>query len=573
MTPMPRQTVSETLACLDDDFKAVGAAFARGEYILWLGSGLSRFVVPDVSTLLTRLLEFLQNNLDDEDAQCRYRRAIDRILNVGGVSGPLRSAIDISSPVHTWPGLTDVVSRLVDKYSDVLDVHVNGVVEEDYLVWTGLNVAVTYGSPDLVPDEGHLCVAMLMMEGVVHSAPTTNWDGLVESAVDRLNGGLDHVLNVAVRPEDFASSRCRSELVKFHGCAVRAAADPAEYRKRLIARKTQISGWDLKPENRMMKSHLEHLLSSRPALVIGLSAQDANIHTMLHQASQNLVRPWPATPPAVVLAEEQLSPHHEHMLKVTYGENCYALNSDAIDSSALLGAYAKPALAGLVLYTLCDKLCSLLDALGDLSLAISDIASLREEIRLLRDAASDWANEDVRSLVEGVIAAVRLIMSTFRSGTLVDADRYVPLTTEPIAVALGNPDFAGNALGRLAVAAALLGRGRSRNEWNLRPGTEGGPDHCSLRVVSSTGRTSRVVIVRDPTALTSLEGNSLVDLSDPGLVVLHASDAPPRSTRSPRKRLPRTGAQGAREVDLAKMGRSSMTADDLFESFKLEAAL
>jgi hypothetical protein len=250
VTPMPRNTVAEVLECFDDEFAEVAAAFARGEYLLWLGSGISRGVVPDVPTLLRRILEFLQTSIDVSNPGCPFRVALAEVLDAAGAAA---AAVDLTTEVSSWANLSEIIDRLGSQYSHVLDVRVDGE-SADYLVWSVLDVPSTYGAPDLEPDVEHLCVAILMLEGVVQSAPTTNWDGLVEKAMERLSGGSDSVLKVVVRADDFRAPDRRAELVKFHGCAVRAAQDPDEYRKRLIARISQISGWTEKSENEMMKT-------------------------------------------------------------------------------------------------------------------------------------------------------------------------------------------------------------------------------------------------------------------------------------------------------------------------------
>ena len=288
-----RTRVDEVLGCFDNEFAAAASAFARGEYLLWLGSGISRSILPDVSMLLKRILEFLRTNTDPADRTCRFRKALEEVLDISGVSTETRQSIDLASPVESWPAVPELVSRLGDRYSDVLDIQVRGE-SEDFLVWTGLDVPNVYGAPGLQPDIEHLCIAILMLEGVVRSAPSTNWDGLVEAAMGQLVENPGDVLRVIVRPLDFREPDRQAELVKFHGCAVRAAADANEYRSLLIARKSQISGWTAKPENQLMKGHLEMLFASRPAFIVGLSAQDANIHIVLHEASRNLARTWPA---------------------------------------------------------------------------------------------------------------------------------------------------------------------------------------------------------------------------------------------------------------------------------------
>lgn len=124
---------------------------------------------------------------------------------------------------------------------------------------------------------------------------------------------------------------------------MRARDGEAEYRDLLIARESQISGWTEQPENRLMRKRLEALYADRLTLMVDLSAQDANLHTVFAGAIQDLARPWPASPPAVVLSEEHLESYHRNLLRLTYGSD-YQGNAGAIAQSALLGAYGKPSL-------------------------------------------------------------------------------------------------------------------------------------------------------------------------------------------------------------------------------------
>ena len=570
VTPMPRRTVTEVLECFEEEFAHVASAFARGEYSLWLGSGISRDIVPGVPKLLERMLAFLQTSSNAADPNCRFRKALEDVLEVAGVAATTRASIDLTTPVGTWPNLSDIVDRLIDRYSDVLDVQVDGE-PGDFLVWTGLDVPATYGAPGLVPDVEHLCVAILMLEGVVRSAPTTNWDGLVEAAMDRLEGGGDGVLNVIVTAADFRAPSRRAELVKFHGCAVLAAHDPAVYRSLLIARKSQISGWTTRSQNQMMKNHLEHLFASRPAFVVGLSAQDANIHTVLNAAIQNLARSWPTDPPAVVLAEQTLHYHHKHVLKVTYGDS-YSPNSQAIESSALLGAYAKPALLGLVLFTLADKLSALTRHIPELDVPDADFERIQAHIRGIRDAAAEKAEPDPRVFVEAFISGVTLALWVFRKGSIPDPAPYPAVSVAPLTEAVGNPDFPSAALGRFALAFALLGRGFLNGEWTLEPGRTTRP-HDGVVQVRKGGRISKVFVVHSARVLSELELNGIVDMADPEVVIAQAEAIHKPTTRSPRARYGRSGKSGARQVDLETVCASVSTADELFEDFVLGTAL
>lgn len=574
MTPIPRRTVAEVLTCFEDEFAAASSAFSRGEYALWLGSGISLGVVPSVDQLLRDLLYFLQQRADPTKDRCRFSAALDEILDITLVPAELRDPIDFAEPVASWPRLPELIAWLSDKYAAVLDVRVEEE-EPDFLVWAGISAASTYGAPHLHPDVEHLCVAILMLEGVVRFVPTTNWDGLVEVAVSRLAAQSDALLRVVVLPEDFSSPEKPAELVKFHGCAVRASANEAGYRDRLIARESQISGWAARSENKIMKDRLEFVLASKPAFVVGLSAQDANIHAMFNQASQNLVRTWPASPPAIVCATEQLGRHHKHMLKVVYGDAAYSADGADIEASALLGAYAKPALLGLVLHVLTDKLCTLLARVADLALTEPEVSRLQADIRSLRNEVAASADADVRTFTEQVITMMRWLLSVFRAGKdpAVDATHYEPLTVKPVAEALDDPNFPGDALGRLAVAVALLGRGHLAGTWVIRLEPAINPGQAVIRITSASGRSSEAFIVKDAGVLSRLEASGRVDVSSSAVLIIHAESIPRRATRSSRTRYGRTGTGGARQVDLAALGSTASTADELFESFKLEGAL
>lgn len=332
------------------------------------------------------------------------------------------------------------------------------MAEPVYLVWAGINVASTYGGPHLHPDVEHLCVAILMLEGVVRFVPTTNWDGLIEVALSRLAPQPDRLLRVVVLPEDFSSPERPAELVKFHGCAVRALTDEEHYRDRLIARESQISGWAAKPDNNLVEA---------------------------------------------------------------------------------------------------------------------EVARMQDDIQLLRDEASTAAAADVHSFIEELVTTTRLVLSTFRTGDApaADATHYEPLTVKPAAEALDDPNFPGDALGRFAVAVSLLGRGHLAKEWALSLELAVDTGEAVVRITSESGRVSDVFIVRDAGVLSRLEVSELVDVSSSDVLIICAESVRARATRSPRTRYGRTGDSGAREVDLAALCGAARTADELFESFKLDGVL
>lgn len=575
----PISNASEALEAFDQDFKEMASAVARGEYVFWLGSGLSREVVPDVRGLLTNLLDYLQVRVDTSADQCRFETALDEIFRLVRLAPEQRAQTETSLPLSDWPHLDDIVGRLIDNYSAVLDVPVTDE-EPDFLVWDAIDVPGTYGDPTLVPGTEHLCVAILMLEGLVSSAATTNWDGLVEAAVAHLTAD-DAVaaLRVIIRPEDFTLPGARSELIKFHGCAVKAAQDPDIYRQLLIARKIQVSGWAVKGENQTMKTRLEHLLTSKPALVVGLSAQDADIHTMLHQASANLSRKWPASPPQNVFAVQSLDGHHRHMLEITYGDD-YRQNRTEIEESALLGGYAEPTLLGLVLYCLADKLESLLLQTG--RARDCDAETMTGHIRYLRDLVGSASLQNPSDFVHDLVAGVRLILSVFRTGNPADSNGavYEPLTVKPISDATSDPNFPADALGRLALVSSLLGRGHAANLWGLEIGRVTNLRTGSFTINSTSHGLKKTYIVRNSQSLAALEANGHIDVSDASVLVIHSDPIPEylvRSRRKPKgrsdKRYGRDGKQALREISIDALESSSTDADQLFKLFQQEAGI
>ena len=571
----PIRTVAGVLAEFDSGFSEFAASFTAGDYVLWLGSGISRDVVPDVQDLLIRVLEMLRSNIDQSNPECPYLAALKEALSLAGLSQAEADAIDLAMPVTSWADHDQIARRLTSKYAEVLDLPVSGQ-PADYLVWNGLDVPGTYGNPALAPDVEHFCVALLILEGVVGSAVTANWDGLIEQALAALAKEPEAIIRVIVRGEDFRQSKRRGELIKFHGCAVRARDDEGTYRPLLTARQQQISGWTERSENRVMRNQLETLYTANPSLVIGLSIQDANMHTMIARSSEDLPRPWPHTPPAVVLTEEQLQPYHRLVLQTTYGSTTYAADATAINQSAVLGSFAKPTLLALLLWTFTDKLLWVLSCLPVNSYwDASQTGRLRFDLQQLRDIVASYAEPDNRAFLSQLINLSSLILGVFRSGHAPASGgaTYEPLSDRPIRDALLNPDFPAAAFGHLAIAISLLGRGHAAGAWTLLPGTTGIAKEGVVRLVtppsSSASREVRVFLVKDASAAITLTMDGLADEDDPSTLFVLAERESTSSVRSPRPRYGRVGATGATRVSIADIYEAAGSADDLYSDFKL----
>lgn len=582
MTVEPVRTVPAVIDRFDSTFSDFAAAFNEGQYVLWLGSGISRERVPSVSKLLERVVEHLRANLVQQDAGCAYRSALNEVLRLAGLNREELESIDFSTTIDGWPLRDRIISALVTNYSRVLDVPVGDESPDDYLVWAGLDVPNTYGSPDLEPDVEHYCIAVLMLEGLVGSAVTANWDGLLEKALEELTPAFGSLVRVAVKPDDFRIAGPRIEVVKFHGCAVRARDGEAQYRSLLIARESQISGWTEQPESKSMRKHLEVLYTDRLTLMIGLSAQDANLHTVFAAAIQDLARAWPASPPAVVLSEESIESYHRNLLRLTYGSD-HQGNASAIAESALLGSYGKPTLLALVLWSLTDKLSYLIEHGVGTAWGPAAVKQLQTDLLSMRDAAAlqaDPANLEAlehsaivkyqREFLARLVDVTNLGLTVFRTGRMPSAGerRYEPLSDRPVAQAVHGADFPAKQFGLLGVALALIGRGLSSGDWSAAPGDSAKPRDGVVRLLTSK-RHTRVFFVKDATTLMRLELDGSFDERDGTVLLVVADEEPQASTRSPRSRYGRDGRTSAGRFSVATNVADTASVDDLYESFKM----
>lgn len=579
MTPEPLRTVPAVLKRLTTTFSEFTTGFNEGEYVLWLGSGISRARVPNVVELLERVLEHLRSNVTPH-ADCVYRAALEEVLRLAALTSDEWVELDFTVPVSEWSLRMRILTALATNYSKVLNVVVGDEHPDDYLVWIGLDAPNTYGAPHLLADVEHYCIALLMLEGVVTSAVTANWDGLLEKALSELTPAFDSLVRVVVKPADFRNSGPQLEVLKFHGCAVRARENESEYRHLLIAREDQISGWTEQPENKSMRKHLEVLYTDHLTLMIGLSAQDANLHTVFAGAIQDLARPWPSSPPAVVFSEEHLEAHHRNVLKLTYGDSHHG-NSTAIAQSALLGSYGKPTLLALVLSSLTEKLRFLAETALASEWDSAEVKQVQADLIGLRDFAAGYADpnsrrnlteseiaDHQRDFVKRLIRTIDMNLDVFRNGPVPSTTRlrYQPLSRERVAHAVHNPDFPAAAFGLLGVTLALVGRGRSLGHWRVAPGDR--PEDGVVRLTTQQ-REARVYAAKDATTMTKLGLAGWVDEDDVTALAVVAEAEPRATKRSPHGSYGRDGKARAGRFNLETAVAETNSAEELYEAFKL----
>jgi hypothetical protein len=312
-------TVAETLALLDGPFDGLAKGVAEGRYAFWLGSGIPLKRVPGLVGLVVKTLEFLGAHVDPALGEaCPHRKALVKAVALARMSEDDAEQIDLTQPASSWPPLDQLLHALCERYSRLLGIRVEGK-PRDYLLWEGVDVRTEYGAC-AKPDCEHVAFAMLVLEGVAGDAPTPNWDGLIEVAIDELSSAVDSVAQVVVLKDEVPTPGRHVRVLKFHGCAVLARRDPARYRHALVAQRSQITEWPHDPETAAVQNELVSLATTKPTLMIGLSAQDANIQDIFAAAKAAMTWPWPSEVPAHVFSGEALGDDHANILRIVYGE-------------------------------------------------------------------------------------------------------------------------------------------------------------------------------------------------------------------------------------------------------------
>ncbi len=147
-------TVSETLALLDGPFATLARGVAEGRYVLWLGSGISRDRLPGLRELVLRVLEFLYARVVVGKSDCAHRKALDQAVQMARLRPDEVAQVAPDDPPSTWPVIDAVLDALAERYSELLDIRVEGE-PADYLLWDAVDVRATYGS-EVDPDCEHL---------------------------------------------------------------------------------------------------------------------------------------------------------------------------------------------------------------------------------------------------------------------------------------------------------------------------------------------------------------------------------------------------------------------------------
>ncbi|RZL03292.1 MAG: hypothetical protein EOP36_05325 [Rubrivivax sp.] len=565
-------SVRDTLKLLDGPFEPFAAGVSNGLYAFWLGSGISFGRAPSLRELVGKVIEYVRSRIDLADPNCKFARLMEEILNLASASPEERARSKLDEAFASWPDQDAIARRLVNNYAKLLGLTVDGE-DLDYLLWTVIDVGATFADPAMTPDVEHLCLATLSLEGTVSEMLSANWDPLVERAVDILtDGNVALIPTVVARPADLQRPRNKTRLIKFHGCAVKAQADPGQYRQWLVASNDQVAAFCTQGNNQGLVTALTHIVGSKRTLMLGLSAQDANIQSIFNKAANELTWQLGESPPSYVFSEQELGMDQRSLLRNVYRDQIMPANLTAVFEAARIQAYAKRLLTALLLDVWSRKLQALISLVPGLLLPAerqhlcSGIVSLRNH---LADAAEPKL-EFIDALLDRFGRACKLL----RDGQIeYPSVRFEPITSDVVTALAGNPALGVLGLREAAVALGLLGIGLSRDHWVVKAESldrESGVLAVTRKGAAAARTKVYLTASASGAALLRSEGH-LVEAESPLLIQSQKLSVP--MSRSPRGAAGRTGVPKAREVSISTLLQTYATADDLYEAFRQELAL
>lgn len=564
-------SLSETLALLDAEFADFANGVAQARYAFWLGSGISFSRFPGLKQIVVKALEFLRVRVGPDHDTCPFYAGLERAFDIASLNAGERASIDLATPVEDWPVVGLLRDRLSGQYAAFLNIDIDDE-PLDLMIWEAVDVTATYANPTVSPDAEHYAIAALVREGLVTEIPSANWDGLIEKAIGELTGEPNG-LKVCVRSEDLQAPDQKATLIKFHGCAIRASEDEATYRPYLVGAQWQIDGWDTNPMTQGLAQYLISVALTKPTLMLGFSAQDANIRKVFGLAAATQNWAWPGELPAYVMAEDSIGEAQAALLGNVYRDQFAGADRAAIKKNAHLQAFAKPLLAALLLWALAAKLRRLAQ-LGSFDLSDEMEIWVDNGIKLFRDRIAATDDGDhlgfVRSLLFGLSRGKRIFLSGKNEN---DATRYEPLTSVPINQMNQDIESETNGSPEGALIIAALAQVAEAGDWSVKSPQAPDTKNGTVEVTKGT-RTDRVFVLGRPEAELALFDSEAVREEDEDVILIHARPIHERLPRSPSRAPGRTArSPGPRRLSMASLIATDGTPDELMDQFKLEANL
>lgn len=560
-------TVAETLAMLDGPKREIADGVANGLYVFWLGSGISRDRMPDLRALAKLVMTGLHARITPGEQNCRFRKALNDVVALAPPSPAEWGMIDLDVCPDQWAVFDDLAARLVNNYARMLGVMVDGE-KDDFLLWNVLDAASLYSDEAVDPDSEHLCLAALGLEGVASDMPSANWDTLVERSFRLLAGDMP-VLRVSVAPEELRDTQLRGNLYKFHGCAAMARDREETHRPLLVASHDRIAGW--LTENEAMANFLVNLITTRRTLMLGLSAQDANIQALFAAAKSKMAWDWPANPPAYAFSENVIGNDQLSLLRNVYRDHMTPDTRQPIADEALVRAFGKPLLLALYLFVIGTKLDYMIGH-PSLNLGPDEQGDLRAGLLKVRDIVARNVVPNA-AVVREMLALAGRTMAILRRGALPANGKgiYAPLSVDPIARMPADESLDDNGVCQFAAALALIGMGVDRADWTIEKADLMDPKSGAMTIASERG-SAKIYFAANAQAAIRLNMNGLIAANDDA-VIIHSQDIVEPMPRTPRRSPGRTGLDTVRSVGMTVVLEGGDESDRIWDRFRLAVAL
>ena len=550
-------TTALALSILRAEHRALLSDVSDGNRVFWVGSGLSRGVVPMLPELIYRVLGFLQANAAEGDSNDPHLATLEALV---ARHLPLELA-NLKADPKGWalptPSELEPLARF---YADIFAERVPGK-DPDYILWNAVDVPHTFGDPSLTPSSNHILLALLMLEGVVSEVASGNWDGLIEKAVANLNANAPSELAVLITNESFRVETGTIHLYKFHGCAVKALNSPNEYRPLLIGRSNDIAGWPVDPRFNEVRVHMSALARIRPTLFLGLSVQDYNLMMTLIGAGVMNPWPWDESHPAYLFSEISLTTAQTGLLEKLYPSE-YVSDSAEIDARSALGMYSLDVLSAVALHVVSEKI-RRLSARSKIFADDADRESSTSDGSAGLETEFARVGSEALQLLELLTGGLSSTVAQFTGDSHTTA--YQPIFSGPAHQATTSSQPDRDATTELAAILTVLGLGAASGRWQLS--LLGTPGQCGFVKVKamSGGSDVLIAIVRDVSSANTVLASSEWATSADRLLLLQTSGSGVSNTT-------RSVARGLGS-GRSRSGKSSLWVDDFLRDRNSSAAV
>ncbi len=531
-----------------------------GHFVWCVGSGISMSVLPSTGKMVMVALRKLRTCVQANESQ-ECLRAFDAVMALVGCD-----QVSVQDDPEGWSDIPGFEEALGNKYSEALDEIDTHVGDEINVALDVVQIPRVFGNSAIEPGPEHRMLAILLAEGVIDDVITTNWDCLVEKSFERLLSGRQ--LSVVAHPDELTAQRPR--LLKIHGCARGASADPDKYGPYVIATSSDIRRWTNDHEFLAFREEVHSCLRKRALAVAGSSVRDQNLRTVADIAGKRQTPHATDSPRAVFVEEGEISHEQKSLLKSLHGGGFRGQVARRLAEASSLHLRASELFMAFWAHSLEKKLRLMIregePTLGPDWLDAFDGSSVEIIKRLGEYASNEEPLERERRVATEVPAMVaRLVSIHTRLRPPPDLNAYEPFAFGNVEQVERNT-VALQAGAHLPVAALLMLLECARvNDWKLSVPL-GAPASRGQLVVGTGALGVRVFVLRDSVhdysrAMDMVGGE---DASDCVLIFCRGDGAKPSRADLPRSALPsrrRTGGPKLLSLD-GDILRLDKTLDD-----------